>query len=119
MQKVNATGASAEYQREFIESKVSMLRQLYVSRSTNPSEVWPVDAPCWKLSDWGNVYFTSKYLGQAFFRCSCRSRPKGVFQRYPHYATDKQIFYRCPYLDSAMDAAEPPDWCEFDGYGSP
>ena len=112
MQKVKAKGASAEYQREFIESKVSMFRQFYVSRSTNPSEVWPVDAPCWKLSEWGNVHFTSKYLGQAFFPCSCRSYPMEVYWRQPHYVTGKQIFYRCPYLDTAVGADQPPEVSE-------
>ena len=113
IQKVKAKGASAEYQREFIESKVSLQRRYFVSKSTNPSEVWPVDAPCWKLSWAGNVHFTSKYVGQAFFSCSCRSYPMGVFCKYPNYVTGKQIFYRCPYLDTAVGADQPPEVSEF------
>ena len=113
IQKVKAKGASVEHQREFIESQVSMSRQCLVSMSTNPSEVWPVDAPCWKLSWAGNVHFTSKYVGQAFFPCSCRSYPMGVFCKYPNYVTGKQIFYRCPYLDTAVGADQHPEVSEF------
>ena len=71
-----------------------------------------MDAPCWKLSEWGNVHFTSKYLGQAFFQCSCRSFPMEVYTSHPHYVTGKQIFYRCPYLDTAVGAGQPPEVSE-------
>ena len=36
-----------------------------------------------------------------------------AYDRYPHYITDKQLFYRCPYLDIAVGADQPPDVSEF------
>ena len=71
-----------------------------------------MDAPCWKLSWAGNVHFTSKYVGQAFFPCSCRSYPMEVFCKYPNYLIGKQIFYRCPYLNTAVGADQPPEVSE-------
>ena len=108
-----AFGALDPYNIEYIEGAVSVLR----SHLPNSSPAWPIDAPNWRLSQNGNAHFITKWMGQAFFVCHCRANPVS-YGAPGHYwqqgrFQDKQVFYRCPYLNTAVDADQPPEVSEF------
>ena len=99
------------YNAEYIEGAVSVLR----SHLPNASPAWPIDAPNWRLAQSGNTHFTSKWLGQAFFVCACRADPTMIRPSGMHIGMrfqNKHVFYRCPYLDTAVDADQPPEVSE-------
>ena len=78
------------------------------------SSPWPIDAPVWQLAaDSNRARFTSKWMGYAFFVCSCRGKPKGVprDEIKPFFGAlcHKQIFYRCPYIADAADVTSQED----------
>ena len=78
------------------------------------SSPWPIDAPVWQLAaDSNRARFTSKWMGYAFFVCSCRGKPKGVprDEIKPFFGAlcHKQIFYRCPYIADGADVTSEED----------
>ena len=93
-------------------------------RSTfpNASAAWPIDCPAWHFSAEGNRCFTEKWLGHAFFVCSCRGDPRGVSDRFVSAIRgrnfrDAAVFYNCPFVEhptAEADAnAEETDICEY------
>ena len=98
-----ATMASYPLKQE-LEHAVVLQRACFADASSP----WPIDAPVWQLAPHNGCRFTSKWMGYAFFVCSCRGKPKGVprDEIKPFYGVlcHKQIFYRCPYTADAADA---------------
>ena len=99
--------------KQYVEDATALLS----SHFQNGSPAWPIDAPIWRLAPHAapRCHFTSKWMGQAFFVCTCRGKPTSVPSNFfggygigihggPMY--DKQVFYRCPYVGEFATAAE-------------
>jgi len=89
---------------------VSSLSALFPNRSC----MWSIDCPAFEMSQSGNVHFTAKYMGHAFFICRCSRNPTylsalwGRAGRGRQFLPRKAVCYHCP-DPPEEDAAEDED----------
>ena len=111
-----------ETEKRHVWEAVSLMRSTF----PNASAAWPIDCPAWHFSAEGNRCFTSKWMGHAFFVCSCRGDPRGVSSHFvstirTQNFRDAAVFYNCPYLEHPTAEAyakeeEEADFCEYACY---
>ena len=75
-----ARSSSAHYRgKEWVEDETAFLR----SQLPHASPAWPINAPIWEGYGLSKRYFKYKFMGQAFFVCSCRSNPI-IIEKHGH-----------------------------------
>ena len=95
----SSTGIETYPHKKYVEDAIALTR----SHFPRASDVWPINAPCWRSLPDGGFNFTQKWMGQAFFVCSCRGQGLGRWSRQrvywngsPDLLYRKQLMYRCP-----------------------